>query len=261
MKEPDMIAARKPSPCYSVTTIVIAALLALVAGPANAQIWGSERITGSGVTRTEARNVIGFHNVVLGLHASLKLRQGDSEGLSITGDDNIVALVETVVEDGTLQIRWANKRDYSTRYKDLEIVVNARNIDGLTVAGSGQIRAERLKTANLRTAIAGSGAITFDALDADSVIATIHGSGRLSAAGRADSLDVTVAGSGEVSAAKLESRRARISLLGSAQATVWAKEDLNATIAGSGNIHYYGTPHLNRTVAGSGSIRQAGHTS
>lgn len=256
-----MIAARIPSLCYSLATIVVAGLLALLAGPANAQMWGSERIKGSGVARTEARNVSGFHAVALGVPARLKLRQGDSEGLSITGDDNIVALVETVVEDGALKIRWANKRDYSTNYKDLEIVVNARNIDGLTVAGSGQIRAERLKTTNLRTTIDGSGGITFDALDADSVIAAIHGSGRLSAAGRADSLDVTVAGSGEVSAAKLESRRARISLLGSAQATVWAKEDLNATIAGSGTIHYYGNPHLNQTVAGSGSIRQAGHAS
>jgi len=256
-----MIAARNPSPCCSVATIVVAGLLALLAGPADAQIWGSEKITGSGVTKTETRNVSGFHNVVLGVHARLKLRQGDSEGLSITGDNNIVPLVETVVEDGTLQIRWANKRNYSTNYKGLEIVVSARNIDGLTVAGSGQIRAERLKAANLRTAIDGSGGITFDALDTDSVIATIHASGRLSAAGRADSLDVTVAGSGEVSAAKLESRRARVSLLGSGQATVWAKEDLNATVAGSGKIHYYGNPHLNQTVAGSGSIRQAGHAS
>ena len=38
-------------------------------------------------------------------------------------------LVETAVEDGTLVVRWAGKRNYSTTYKDLEIVVNAKTID------------------------------------------------------------------------------------------------------------------------------------
>ena len=73
------------------------------------------------------RQVSGFHDVVLRVHARLKLRQGDIEGLSITGDDNIVPLVETAVEDGKLIIRWAGKRNYSTSYKDLELVVDAKS--------------------------------------------------------------------------------------------------------------------------------------
>jgi Putative auto-transporter adhesin, head GIN domain len=256
-----MTATRTPSPYYSAAALVVAALISLLPGPAAAQTWGSGKITGYGVSKTETRIVSGFHDVVLGVHAKLRLRQGDSEGLSITGDDNIVPLVETVVEDGTLKIRWINKRSQSINYKDLEVVVNARNIDGLTIAGSGRILAEKLKAATLRAEIDGSGAISFDALDADSVIATIRGNGHLSAAGRADALEITVAGSGQISAAKLETRRTKIAVMGSGQAAVWAKEELNATIAGSGEINYRGKPHLSQTVAGSGSIRQASEAS
>ena len=256
-----MIAPRIPSPFRPVGTLVLAALLALPAGFANAQPWSGERIIGSGVTTTETRDVSGFNSVALDVPAKLKLHQGEREGLSITGDDNIIPLVETVVENGTLKIRWAGKGNYATSYKTLEIAVDARDVDGLILSGSGQIHAERLKTGSLRTTIEGSGAISFDALDADSVHATIHGNGHLSAAGRADSLDVAVAGSGQVSAAKLASRRARIALQGSAQATVWAKDDLNATIAGSGQIKYYGTPRVNQAVAGSGSVRHVGDAS
>jgi hypothetical protein len=257
-----MIANPIPSPNRSVGTLVLAALLALLPGLADAQLRSGEGITGSGVVRTETRTVSGFHSVALSVHAKLKLRQGEREGLSITGDDNIIPRVETVVEDGALKIRWADNGDYATtHYKTLEIVVDARNIDGLVIRGSGQIHVERLKTDNLRVTIDGSGAIAFGTLNADSVNATIHGTGHLSAAGRADSLDVSVAGSGELSAAKLASRRARITLQGSAQATVWAKDDLSATIAGSGQINYYGTPQLNQTVAGSGSIRRVGDSS
>ena len=233
----------------------------MLPGRAGAQIWGGERITGSGVVRTETRNVSSFHSIVVGVPAKVNLRQGDTESLSISGDDNIVPLVETIVEDGTLKIRWAGRGNYSANFKSLEIVVNATAIDGLTIRGSGQIHAGRLKATTLRTTIDGSGAIGLDALEAESVNVAIQGNGSVMAAGRADSLDLTIAGSGQVSAARLESRRARITLQGSGQATVWAKDDLNATIAGSGQIAYYGKPQLSQTIAGSGSVRYAGGAS
>jgi carbon monoxide dehydrogenase subunit G len=251
-----MTAARIPSPFSLLAMLGVAALFALPPGHAHA-----ETIKGSGVAKTEARSVSGFHNVALRVPATLKLRQGDSEGLSITSDDNIVPLVETVVENGTLVIRWADKHRYSTTYKAMDIVVNVKQVDGLAINGSGEIRADRLKAGNLRATIDGSGAMAFDALDANSVTAAIRGNGHLTAAGRADSLDVTLAGSGQLSAAKLDSRRATIAIQGSGEATVWAKEDLTASIAGSGEINYYGTPHLSHTVAGSGSIRRAGDSS
>jgi hypothetical protein len=226
-------------------------VIALIPAQASAQ-----PSSGSGSAKTETRNVSGFHSVELGVPARLELRQGSGESLSITGDANLVALVETVVENGALKIRWV--RQGITTNKALEIVVNAKSIDGLTVGGSGQIHAERLKTANLRAIIGGSGEISFDNLDAAAVNATIGGSGRLTAAGRADALDVTVAGSGEMTAPNLESRRAKVTLQGSSQATVWAKDTLNATVAGSGHVKYHGRPQVSQTVAGSGSVTQAG---
>jgi hypothetical protein len=255
--EPDMITARRFPAARFVPTFLAAALIALLPGHAGAQMWGGERITGSGVARTETRDVGSFHAIVLGVPARLMLRQGGNESLSISGDDNIVPLVESVVEDGTLKIRWVRKGNYSTSYKSLLIVVDARSIDGLTIRGSGQIDAERLKAGDLRTTIEGSGAIALDSLEAQSVNAAIHGNGRVTAAGHADSLDLTIAGSGEVLMAKLESRRARVTLQGSGRVIVSAKENLDATIAGSGEVKYYGKPQLNQTVAGSGSIRSA----
>src|SRR6266496_4170850 len=73
--EPDMIAPRLPSPFRPVGTLVLAVLLALLAGFANAQPRSGERIIGSGVTRTETRNVTGFNSVALDVPAKLKLHQ------------------------------------------------------------------------------------------------------------------------------------------------------------------------------------------
>ena len=244
--------ARLAFPIPFLATLGVAVALAL---PAAAR--AGDRIVGSGVSKTETRAVAGFHALALAVHATVDLRQDGTEGLSITGDDNIVPLVETVVEDGTLKIRW-KKETESTRYKELNLVVHASNIDGLAIAGSGELAAKTLKSGNLRVSVAGSGRMTLDALDADSTRVSIEGSGQLTAAGRVDTLDVSTAGSGRLSAAKLESRTATIVVAGSGSATTWANETLTGKVAGSGAIRYYGSPRVNSTVAGSGSVTRAG---
>jgi hypothetical protein len=256
-----MIATRTSSPYAFAAVAALAAAIALLPRPAAAQVW-DQRITGSGVLKTVAPSVSGFHSVVLAVHGKLKLSQGNGESVSISGDDNIVPLVEAVVEDGTLTIRWVEKGRYSTTYKnDLEIVVNAKNIDGLAINGSGQIEAGRLKTTKLNATIHGSGDIGIAALDTDSLTAAIKGSGSITAAGRADSLDVSVAGSGELLAAKLQSSRVKIDLHGSGEATLQARDELKAVIAGSGQINYYGKPRISSDVAGSGRIKHVGNGS
>ena len=247
-----------PSSTWSSVVLFLAAAVALASPHARADSWGGTKITGSGVTMTETRPASGVRSVSLGVHARVELRQDGAEGLTITGDDNIVPLIETVVDNGALKIRWAGKGSYSASYQKLEIVVTAKSIDGLTVGGSGKIHAAQLAAGDLRATIAGSGGINIDQLDAKTLRVNIAGSGDLAAAGRVDQLDVTVAGSGDLKAPKLESRTAKVSIMGSGDATVWATETLNATVAGSGDVKYFGKPHVSRTVAGSGSVVAAG---
>jgi len=235
----------------ALVTFVAAMAVGLAAGPVAA-----ERIKGSGTLRTETRNVSGFHGIAVEVPADVTLRQGANEGLTLTTDDNIAPLVETVVENGALKIRWA-RRNLSLDIKRLEIVIDAKTIDALAVRGSGELRAPSLKVATLNVAVDGSGEMKLDAIEATALKVAIHGDGELTAAGRVDTLDVAIAGSGEIRAAKLQSRRAQLALNGSAQATVWAKDDLVATIAGSGEVSYYGSPRVTQTVAGSGRVAAA----
>jgi hypothetical protein len=252
-----MPAARALSTDRLLAALALGALIALLPGRAHAWPWDGETIKGSGVSKTETRVATGFHAVSLGIDARVELRQGDTEGVTLTGDDNIVPLVETVVEKGTLKIRWPAEGHYSLTYKKLDIVVNLKDIDGIRLGGSGDIHAAKLRTGTLHTQLAGSGDILLDALDADALRGSIAGSGTLKAAGRADTVEFSLAGSGDLIAPKLESRRVTISVQGSADAIVWATESLTATVAGSGDVKYYGKPQVTQTVAGSGSVRRA----
>lgn len=218
---------------------------------------GAERVKGSGVSKTETRPVSGFRGIALGIAADVEVRQGSAEGVVLTGDDNVVPLVETVVERGVLQIRWKS-RNLDVSYRRLALVVDARTIESVAIGGSGSVHADPLKAGDLKLTIGGSGDVAIDGLEATGVTATLAGSGNVRLAGRADVLEATIAGSGDLAAGKLQARSVRVAMQGSGTAAVRASDTLDATVAGSGEIVYHGKPAVKRTIMGSGSVRAAG---
>jgi hypothetical protein len=232
----------------------LAQLVVLCLLPASAL---AASVVGSGIAATQTRPAAGFHGVALGIPANVEIRQGGTEGVTLTGDDNVLPLIETRVTNGTLEIRWRD-RGTEVRAGKIAIVVQAKSVDALTVGGAGSMRATSLATPALTATLGGSGAITIEKLDTDALKATIGGSGTLSAGGRADRLDGTLAGSGRLSAPSLQARDAQLALQGSPEATVRVRDTLTVTIAGSGSVTYYGKPRVTQTIMGSGSLRGAG---
>jgi Putative auto-transporter adhesin, head GIN domain len=233
----------------------VAALALMAATDAMAWDWNS--IVGSGVIKTETRDVTGFTGIGLSLPAKVSLTQGDKEGVTIEAEDNILPMIETLVEDHTLKIRWKEKFS-SMRVGKIKINVTAKTIERLVVAGSGDIRAEQLSAGNLKVSIAGSGDISIKTLRADALKVSISGSGDFSAGGSANSLAVSIAGSGDVKAQKLETKSATVTIAGSGDALVWATDSLSVKVAGSGDVAYYGDPTISKSVLGSGSLKRLG---
>ena len=56
--------------------------------------------------------------------------------------------------------------------------------------------------------------------------------------------------------AKLETQRANVSIAGTGDATVWAREHLAAAVSGMGSVRYYGDPGVTQRVAGLGSVKR-----
>ena len=238
--------------------IVLAAALACAAAPSMATnwSWGGEQVQGNGNIKRQARQVSHFTGLALEVPGRLELRMGDSEGVTIETDDNVLPLIETVVENGTLKIR-PTKRNLNLRTKNLKIVVNARQIERLALGGSGSVDADALRAPRLDIDLGGSGEINVRNLDSESVAVSLGGSGDFKAgAGQARKLSVSIGGSGTVDMGRVQSDSASISVAGSGEATVWARHELSMTIAGSGDVNYYGDPRISKSVVGSGDARR-----
>lgn len=245
---------------FGVSSLVIASTLCLLSESAMA--WDlswpfGAGVSGSGhVSRTQ-RQVSAFKGVSLELPARVEIVQGEAEGLVIEADDNIAPLIETVVENEQLKIRVA-QRFKSLKPTVLKLTLHVRALEQISIAGSGDVIAQKLQSPTLEVRIAGSGDVRLAALQADSLSVSISGAGDFMAAGRADNARYSIAGSGALKCSALASKNVRISIAGSGDATVWASQTLNVSIAGSGDVGYYGDATLAQSVAGSGRIKKLG---
>jgi len=247
-------------PSFAMRTLLLAATLACVAAPAPAMAWpfGGEKVEGNGSVTRQTRQVERFSGISLELPAQVELRMGSSEGVTIETDDNLQRLIETEVDDGVLRIR-PTKRNMNLHTRTMKIVVNARQIERLSLGGSGSIDAEALRAPSLRFNLGGSGKIRIASLESDKVSISVGGSGDLRAnGGKTRDVSVSIGGSGNVDLGKVAADSVSVSVAGSGDATVWARQELSISIAGSGDINYYGDPQVRRSVAGSGDVRRLG---
>ncbi len=235
---------------------------AAFSGSAHAWSWGwgsGERMTGNGDIATEARDTGAFDGVSLSGGFQVVIRQGQAHKVEVKVDRNLLPYLETRVVDGgkgrTLQI--GPKKGYDLQASGSpSITIEMPSLRAVSVAGSGMVKVEAMKTGGVDAAIAGSGDIRFAGLDAERLGMKVSGSGDIMAAGRAGSANVSIAGSGDVKAAELAAEEVKVSIAGSGDALVQATKRLHVSIAGSGDVKYVGSPEITSSVAGSGKVRR-----
>ena len=220
--------------------------------------FGGNRIEGSGNIKSLTRELGHFTGVAVNLPSQVELRIGNTESVTIETDDNLLPLIESVVEDGTLKLR-TGKRNLNFKTRTLKIVVHARSIDRIALGGSGTIESDVLRGDKFKFDIGGSGSINLKGIEGNAVVVAVGGSGNLrSGPGTAGKVSVSIGGSGDVQLGQVKAQDANVSVAGSGEATLWVSGALSASIAGSGDVNYYGDPKVSKSVAGSGTLKRLG---
>ena len=188
-------------------------------------------VPGSGVLTTEDRETDDFQVISLSGAGELNVTCGQSTSLSVTVDDNLQELVETVVDGDTLRI-WAEENISPTKVPVYEI--STEDLTSITVSGSASV----------------------DVADFDEESFDFHvsGSGKIKVVGKTERVSVHISGSGRADLSELEAKDVTINVSGSGRANVIAREKLDVSISGSGRIEYVGDPQISQSVSGSGRI-------
>lgn len=207
--------------------------------------------------RDETRNVGEFHAVANSGSITVEVRFGDRESVRLEGDAEAIKEIETVVEQGTLKIRYKNRVNISGRnWGRVAAYVTAKRIDALSQSGSGSVTVNGKLTGNeLNASVSGSGRIAFTS-EVANYNGSISGSGRISANGGAKKSNVSISGSGRFDGEDFKSQSANLQISGSGSIQIHVDDQLDASVSGSGRIRYSGNAKTNFRKLGSGSLQK-----
>jgi len=179
--------------------------------------FGSER--GSGNIVSEKRSISGFSSVDVSSAFVVEIAAGKEFSVEVQADDNILPLIKTDVNGGTLHIE--TEKSVSTK-NEMIVRITAPEIEKIESSGVAKINASGLTGKSL--AISTSGA------------------SKIVVAGESAELSIDVSGASNVDAEKLNAVNAHIETSGASKVYVNVTGELHAQATGASRIVYSGEP-------------------
>ncbi|WP_034058310.1 head GIN domain-containing protein [Lacinutrix jangbogonensis] len=239
----------------SKNTLLIAIAL-LTFSFSQAQSWGSKKIKGNGNITTITKSTSDYDEIKCSGWMDFKLVKGKEGKIIIEGESNLLEYIIVEVDGNTLKIKTENNINLKPSYnKTIKITIPFKDIDYVSLSGSGDItNKDKIVANNFTARVSGSGDIVLD-VDAKDIDASITGSGDLTLNGKTKDLKASVTGSGDFHGYGLEAIDVAAKVTGSGDVEIVCNGHLNGRVTGSGDIEYKGSPKSEDTkVTGSGSI-------
>ncbi len=227
------------------------------------------------VTRTYPLQ--GITHLALGTSGELYLTQGDTESLTIETAESVLPRINVTTDNAQLTLTVEPDFNflqtetiiYRLTVKDLNAItlsgsgdifagpLNGERLD-VKVSGSGDLVMDQVTVSEFTTQVSGSGDVHVTDLQADAVETKSSGSSDVQLAGKAETHTIKIIGSGAVLAENLETTSTTVEVNGSGEAITWAQGTLEVEVNGSGEVAYYGNPQV-EIIKGEGEdIRSLG---
>jgi putative autotransporter adhesin-like protein len=189
-------------------------------------------VQGSGNRKIEKRELASFKSIEAAGAFEVNIVCQRSQSFEIEGDDNLLPLIKTEVNDGALRIHSdANYRPS----KPIAIRISVPNLEKYSSAGAGDVHIAGLKN--------------------DQLVLSNTGAANIEASGQSKFVEISTSGAGNIETDNLHAERAKITVSGAANVDVYASQQLDVSVSGIGSVTYSGNPPVvNKSVSGIGSV-------
>lgn len=190
-------------------------------------------LKGSGKKNTISRDLSGYQRIQVGIGAfDVNYKSGKSYSLTITGDDNIIPLINTEVTGGILKLSLT--RSYSSKIP-ITVSITSPELEAITVSGSSTVRLSSIHSSNFSIQSSGTADI--------------------SASGQVENLKIQLFGTGDLNLKKLVADQVQVKIEGAGDIVLTARKSLTAAVSGTGDLVYYGRPkQVHTDISGVGDI-------
>jgi hypothetical protein len=245
---------------------LMALTLAATPGAAMAQQTSESRAIDARVLKVKLGGVI-----------DLRVKQGPTPSLVITGDQRYVPKVVTTQQGDTIHIDIERTRHihFGSNHKEqLRAELTLPNFNELMSQGVGSAEisgfsGEQIRLAldgagsvtlasryrNIDASLGGVGSMTLSAADTERIELSLRGAGRIEVNGQSKLLRARLGGVGSLEARELRADAVDLTMTGLGSATVYAKTSANLSLNGLGSATVYGKPVNRKAIAsGLGSV-------
>lgn len=233
---------------------------AIIAASTATSACGHSRAEDGGPTVSRNYQVGNFDQIEVAGPYDVDVRTGSAVSVAGRGGSNL--LDKTVVEvkgnklvihpqehHGMFHWGWGVNGKAS-------FTVTVPNLSGATIAGSGDIKVDKVSGNAFEGTVAGSGGLNVGSVDVQTLKLAIAGSGGAKAgSGRAQQTKLDIAGSGDIDAKGVQSQSADVSIAGSGSVSAHATGTADVSIMGSGDVDVSGGAKCSVSKAGSGNVR------
>jgi hypothetical protein len=211
----------------------------------------------------ETRPIAGITGLKFRAVGKINLIQGETETLTIHADPEVRSRIHTEIIDGVLVISYESDwKDWTgLNFIDKGVTrfdLTLKEIKTLTLSGVGNLDAPSIHSDSLALTLSGPATITVGSLEVNSLKVEMSGVGSIDVAGKCTEQSITLSGAGSYKAPRLESAKTAVKLSGVGNATIWAKDSLEADISGAGAVEYFGTPQISQKISGIGVLKYLG---
>jgi hypothetical protein len=212
-----------------------------------------------GATVSKNYSVGNFSAIEVAGPYDVEVRTGSNPSVSATGSERLLGRTTVAVQGDKLVIAPENNHGFFhwgwTRHGKAHFVVTVPQLSGATIAGSGDIRVDKVSGNAFEGEIAGSGGIELASVEVQSLKLSIGGSGGVKAgSGHAKAADYEIAGSGGIDAGGIAAEQAKVSIAGSGSVKANATATADVDVMGSGDVNVTGGAKCNISKAGSGNV-------
>ncbi len=210
---------------------------------------------------TESRQVSGFTRIECGEVLNVHVKIDGTESLKISSSADVIRVIETVVEHGTLKIKFKDhlKNGEGEANGPLDIYVTAKSLSSVVKEGSGSIDIDGTVTGrDVSIILNGSGNVKAS-VKSENLKVTLNLSGNIYLSGMADKAKIMINGPGQVDGQDLKTKDASVKITGAGSAYLSAEKTISAKINGPGGVVYSGNATVidSEKAVGTGGIKKA----
>ena len=189
-------------------------------------------VRGSGVNKTAQRSVGEFSAIEVSGALRCDVSTGPS-AVEVSGDDNLVPLVETEVSGGTLHVGMRDAVSFSSGSLPLVVRITSPTLTSASTSGA------------VHTTISG--------VHGDQFVARTNGAGSIRLQGSAAHVELAANGAAEIDASQLATDAATVDASGASHVDVAAAKQLDLHISGASHVRYAGHPAITQDISGASS--------